>query len=128
MIRLKTKILALTSLLSVIVPGVVTPSESTQDLNNPPTIETKMKFSGGAGPTQKSIPPKPHHVKKRKTQDSAAIKKSVEQAGGTAPRTGETDVKYAPPGIVDVLKGNDAGKQNTGSPDHVPGTTGTSGQ
>jgi len=126
-IRLKTRVLALTSLLYAIVPAVVRASDSTQDPNNPPTIEAKMKFSGGAGPTQ-TIPPKPHHSQKRKTHDSAAIKKSVAQAGGTLPRTGETDVKYSPPGIVDVLKGNDAGKQNTGSPDHVPGTTGTSGQ
>jgi len=34
-----------------------------------------------------------------------------------------------PPGISDGLKGNDAGRPvNMGSPDHVPGTTGTSGQ
>lgn len=111
MMKLKTKALALIPILHLIAPARVTAADSTVP----------------ASTTTTPSPHKRHHRHKKTKSDSATSSSTVAPASpshtGTVP--GGSAV---PNGMSDSLGSNNAGSPNMGSPDHTPGTTGTSGQ
>jgi hypothetical protein len=82
-------------------------------------VDAYPATEGQGAPPAKSQPAKKPHRKHKKV---------VTSDGPTpgAPATPENNPLI--PGITGDMRGNDAGKPNLQSGDHVPGTTGTSGQ
>jgi hypothetical protein len=114
--------------LSLMAPAAIRADVSVGGTSKSLSLEASKKFPAEKPSPPLSKPRKLHRQPNRRTRDSAAIQKSVAQAGGSDSRAGVSDIKKTTPGNIDVLKGNDAGQSNQQSPDHVPGTTGTSGQ
>ena len=115
--RWKTKTLSWISLLILMAPLTLLAAVTTE------TPEVATSSASTTSPLRK------HHHKPKKTAPDSATPNSADiHAGAAASGSGTSGGTVASPGISDNLKGNDAGQPNMGSPDHVPGTTGTSGQ
>ena len=113
MMRLKRKAVAVISMLYLLAPSVIGSDDTTVPV--------------GATTAPSPTPHKRHHRKKKAkseaTTSSATVAPAVPSHTGTVP--GGSAV---PNGMSDSLGSNNAGSPNMGSPDHTPGTTGTSGQ
>jgi len=89
--------------------------------------QTAIADSNTDSAPTKVVPRKRHHRRKKTTSAPAAgTTTAAPAAKDTHPPTlpNSTDA----PGMSNSLGSNDPGGPNMGSPDHVPGTTGTSGQ
>ena len=110
--RLSAKVLAFVSIVNLIAPAAGLATGSTD----------------GAAAAVNPVSPRPHHKHKKKVSASAASNGTVAPAPDTGSNrktaAGNTDA----PGMSDSLGSNNPGSPNMGSPDHTPGTTGTSGQ
>ena len=83
---------------------------------------------GGVSPTADPVPPKHHHKHKKKASVSATSNGTVAPEADTGSNRKTASVNTDAPGMSDSLGTNNPGSPNMGSPDHTPGTTGTSGQ
>ena len=80
--------------------------------------------TGTTPPASDSHSPAKHHRHKKKLISDAAIGKSTE----TVTHVGVGAGNIVIPGMSNDNKAGEVGSPNMGSPDHTPGTTGTSGQ
>jgi len=106
-----TKALAFATLLSLIMP---VGGWATDDSTATPAA------------SQKSY--KHHHRKKNKSSDGVTHTTAAAPAAANGSSTEKGDLNSAVSGMSDSLGPNNPATPNMGSPDHVPGTTGTSGQ
>jgi hypothetical protein len=83
---------------------------------------------GDATATVSPVPPKHHHTHKKKASISATSNGTVAPTPGTGSNQKTAATNTDAPGMSDSLGSNNPGTPNMGAPDHVPGTTGTSGQ
>jgi len=103
---IKTRILAILAVLGLITSAV-----------------TAAKLSDGVSPSSSTVSGKSHHRRITTNPAPPLIPPTTSEAPGNAPP--------GPPEIIDVPNANGpvkAGAANTGTGDHTPGTTGTSGQ
>jgi hypothetical protein len=71
---------------------------------------------------------KRHHRNKNKSSDGVTHTNTVTPAAAPGSDSGKSNLNSAVSGMGDSLGPNNPGTPNMGSPDHIPGTTGTSGQ
>jgi glycerol kinase len=112
-VRLRNRVIAFISILNLVVPTGLRAADATGETTTAPH----------------PAPLKPHHKHKKKTASSAAGNASAAAAGTKASDSGKAAAKNTEgTGISDGLGSNSPGSPNMGSPDHTPGSTGTSGQ
>ena len=121
MTKLKSKTLALTFLISLVLPVAVRADE-----NNGGTGNTTIYDSSTTEPNAHPESHK-HHKHKKTTSNSTPSNASTAPSSADS-RAGTVDGRTQAPGMSNSIGSNNAGEPNMGSPDHVPGTTGTSGQ
>ena len=109
----KIKVLSFIAILTLIAPLMIRAADTPGDTTVPAT----------------PAPRKVHHRHKKKASGAAAPSKTVDpvSAADKQLHTGVSNNTDAS-GMSDSLGTNNAGSPNMGSSDHVPGTTGTSGQ
>ncbi len=110
------RIVTLIAILSLMGPGTVRAADN--DASQPPP--------NGATTAPSATSPKHHHRHKKVTTVTSAGSKPVASAASAAPPQAEISIgnNTSP----DSLGSNSPGSPNMGSPDHTPGTTGTSGE
>ena len=112
MFRLKMKNVAWIFFFSLLVPFALLAAENT----------------AGTPATRNYKPPVHHHKHKKTASASATGNGTVAPTPGTGSNRKMAAANTDAPGMSDSLGQNNPGTPNMGSPDHTPGTTGTSGQ
>ena len=84
--------------------------------------------TGETTATPNPAPIKPHHKHKKKASVSATSNSTAVPTADTGSGRKTAAENTDAPGMSDSLGSNNPGGPNMGSPDHTPGTTGTSGQ
>jgi len=110
--RLRNRVIAFISILNLVVPAGLRAADATQETTT----------------ASNPAPPKHHYKHKKKASVSATSNATAAPAAdiGSNRRTAAENTDA--PGMSDSLGSNNPGGPNMGSPDHTPGTSGTSGQ
>ncbi len=114
--KLKSKTVAIVSLLSLIAPAAGW------------AADTAPSDAATTTPAASPKPHKTHHRKLKRKSTAGKPSTPAHSSDATGSGTGKADLNSAVDGMNDSLGPNNPSTPNMGSPDHVPGTTGTSGQ
>jgi len=93
-----------------------------------PALALAADPDGDATTAASPITPKPRHRLKNAPKADTVGGKPVASSGANIHNRGTDTGDPDTPGMSDSLGSNSPGSPNMGAPDHVPGTTGTSGQ
>jgi hypothetical protein len=122
------RILLIVAILDLIVPAAARAADTGGGTINTPNNDAYTTAPNMAATTT-SPPPRKHPHRKKRPKDQVTRKQqTVAPTDSGDVRRGSADSNTEAPGMSDSLGTNNPSGPNLGTSDHVPGTTGTSGQ